>query len=81
MKVTIRRIGNSHGVIIPLGMLALAHIRDQAEMAVEKGAIVLRKPANASRAGWAEASKSIAAAGEGTIAWPEAADFEESRSR
>jgi antitoxin MazE len=71
MKVTIRKIGNSRGVIIPQGMLAIAQIRDQAEMVVEKGAILIRKPANENRAGWAAASKAIAAAGDAGSGWPE----------
>jgi antitoxin MazE len=60
MKTTIRKVGNSHGVIIPVSMLAQAGIRDEAEMQVEKGAIVLRRPRKGDRAGWAEASKQIA---------------------
>ncbi len=69
MKTTIRKVGNSHGVIIPLAMLAQAGIQDEAEMLVEKGAIVLRKPRKSVRAGWAEASKEIAAAGEKLLTW------------
>lgn len=64
MKTTIRKVGNSHGVIIPLAMLAQAGIQDEAEMIVEKRTIVLRKPRKVVRAGWAEASKQIAASGD-----------------
>ncbi len=69
MKVAIRRIGNSHGVIIPQATLAFAHIGDEAEMVVEKGAIVLR-PSRPARAGWAAASKAAVDAGEGGAVWP-----------
>jgi len=70
VKVTIRKVGNSLGIIIPKAMLALTGIGDEAEIRVEKGAIVLRKPRNAARPGWAKASRNIAAAGDDTLAWP-----------
>jgi antitoxin MazE len=69
MKTTIRKLGNSRGVIIPQMMLLQAGIQEEAEMSVEKGAIILRKPANAVRAGWAEASKRVAAAGDPEPEW------------
>lgn len=56
-------------MIIPQVMLAQAGIRDEAEMVVEKAAIVLRKPKSV-RPGWAEASKRIAASSEAGLAWP-----------
>ena len=81
MKVTIRKIGNSHGVIIPQFFLLQAGIHLEADMTVEKRAIVLRRPANESRAGWAEASKAIAAAGRAGFEWPEIVDSEEPGTR
>ena len=71
MKAPIRRFGNSHGVIIPKVLLAVAGIQDEADMVVEKGAIVLRRPRKGVRAGWAEASKRIAEANEDEMVWPE----------
>ena len=71
MKTTIRKVGNSHGVIIPLAMLAQAGIQDEAEMLVEKRTIVLRKPRKAVRARWAEASRQIAGAGGEALIWGE----------
>lgn len=70
MKVTIRKVGNSLGIIIPRAMLAITGIADEAEMRVEKGAIVLRRPRKTTRPGWAAASRNVAAAGEGALAWP-----------
>ena len=60
MKVFIRRIGNSRGVVIPKPMLAESGLDGEAEMSVEEGALVLRKPARPPRAGWAEAARKIA---------------------
>ena len=64
LPVTVRRIGNSLGVVIPKPVLAQVGLSDQAEMTVERGAIVLRKPRKATRSGWREAAQSIAKLGE-----------------
>ncbi len=65
MQITIRDIGNSKGVVLPKPLLAQVGLDDQstADMSVENGAIVLRKPAKALRSGWAEASLAVAAQG------------------
>jgi antitoxin MazE len=60
MHVTIRQIGNSQGFVIPKPVLAQLGFDGEAEMTVEGGALVLRKPALPVRAGWAEASKRLA---------------------
>ena len=65
MHIAIRDIGNSKGILIPKAMLAQAGLEDVsfADVAVENGAIVLRKPENSVREGWAQAAAAIAAAG------------------
>ena len=65
MHVTIRHIGNSKGVVLPKPILAQAGLDDatEAEMTVENGVILLRKPASPARDGWAEAAKKLAAQG------------------
>jgi antitoxin MazE len=73
MITTLRRLGNSHGVIIPKPLLAQVGMSGEAEMSVENGAIVLRPAKRAPREGWAEASRALAAAEEG-LAWPEFAN-------
>jgi antitoxin MazE len=60
LPVTVRRIGNSLGIVIPKPILAQIGLIDQAELTVGRGAIVLRKPRKAARSGWAEAAKSVA---------------------
>ncbi len=74
MKISIRKMGNSQGVIIPKPVLAQLGLDDEAELSVERDAIVLRKPRNAVREGWAEASKAIAANGDDALVWPEFAN-------
>ena len=78
MKIAIRKMGNSQGVIIPKPILAQVGLEDEAEMSVERGAIVLRRPRRGVREGWAEASKAIAASADDALAWPEFGNAEDS---
>jgi antitoxin MazE len=71
MKTTIRKMGNSQGVILPKPLLAQVGLKDEAELVVEVNAIVIRRPRGAIREGWAEASQAIAAAGDDGLVWPE----------
>jgi antitoxin MazE len=71
MKTTIRKMGNSQGVILPKPLLAQVGLEDEAELVVEDDAIVIRRPRGAIREGWAEASQAIAAAGDDGLVWPE----------
>jgi antitoxin MazE len=68
-RVSIRKIGNSQGVVIPKPLLAQVGLEAGlgVEIIVEDGALVLRGPASAVRAGWAEAARKIAEAGEGEL--------------
>lgn len=61
IPVTIRQIGNSQGFVIPKPVLAQLGLEDEAEMSIERGALVLRKPEKRVRAGWAEAAQRLAA--------------------
>ena len=49
MKTAIRKTGNSQGGLIPKPLLAQVGLEVEAEMFVEKGAIVIRKPRRAKR--------------------------------
>ena len=60
LSVTVRRIGNSRGSVIPKPVLAQVGLSGQADLTVERGAIVLRKPREAVREGWSQAAKSVA---------------------
>jgi antitoxin MazE len=81
MHVSIRQIGNSQGVVIPKPVLAQLGLSGEAgaEMTIEGGALVLRRPASPVRTGWAEAARKIAEAGDDTLVMGEfgnAADTE-----
>ena len=74
MLTTLRKLGNSHGVIIPKPLLAQVGMTGEAEMKVENGAIVLRPTRRTPREGWAEASRAVAAGAGESLAWPEFAN-------
>jgi antitoxin MazE len=69
LHVSIRQIGNSQGVVIPKPVLAQLGLTSDvgAEMTIEDGALVLRRPASPVRTGWAEAARKIAEAGDDAL--------------
>ena len=75
MKTSIRKMGNSQGVLIPKPFLAQTGMDiGEVEMEIENNAIVIRKPQKKARDGWSEASKAIAATGDDALVWPEFAN-------
>ncbi len=62
MRVTIRQIGDSKGIVIPEVFLAQLGLRARADVAIEGDALVIRNAAVQPRAGWPGASKAIARA-------------------
>lgn len=74
MRITIRRIGNSKGMIIPNAMLVQLGLEDEADITVEDGALVIRPPAKRAREGWTEASKMLAETGDDGLVMPEFAN-------
>lgn len=72
MKTTIRKLGNSQGVLIPKPILAQVGLQEgEAEMTVEGDAIVLRRAKQEARAGWAQACEALASSGADALVWPE----------
>ena len=80
VHVSIRQIGNSQGVVIPKPVLAQLGLdrKAGAEMTIEDGALVLRRPASPARTGWAEAARRIAAAGDDELVMGEFGNAEDS---
>jgi antitoxin MazE len=81
IHVSIRQIGNSQGIVIPKPVLTQLGLSGEAgaEMSVEGGALVSRRPASPARTGWAEAARKIAEAGDDALVMGEfgnAADAE-----
>jgi antitoxin MazE len=77
MRIAIRRIGNSKGMILPAALLAQIGLQNEADVSVEDGAIVVRVPAKPVRSGWAEASKALAAAGDDALIMPQFGNAED----
>ena len=71
MRTTIRRWGNSQGVLIPKPLLQQVGLVDQAEMLVEGDALVLRRLKAEPRSGWAEASRALADHNDDALVLPE----------
>jgi antitoxin MazE len=69
MHVNVRRVGNSQGVVIPKPVLTQLGLSGETgvEMTIEDDALVLRRPANPVRTGWAEAARKIAEAGDDAL--------------
>jgi antitoxin MazE len=78
MHLSLRQIGNSAGIVIPKPVLAqLGMSRETGvQMTVEGGAIVLR-PSKPARAGWADAAKQIAEAGDDSLVMGEFGNVED----
>ena len=73
MQTAVRKLGNSTGVIIPKSVLAELGLSagDAVDMRLEDGRLILTPLQPTKRAGWAEASRAVAAADEAPLAWPE----------
>jgi antitoxin MazE len=73
MQTAIKRMGNSAAILLPKPILA--HLRvaagDMLELDLQDGKIILSPAQHPPRAGWAEAAKALADAGEGHLEWPE----------
>lgn len=52
MLSTVRKIGNSRGVLIPAAFLAMCQIEHQIDMRLEDGAIIIKPIKQTLRAGW-----------------------------
>ena len=81
MKSTLRRIGNSKGLILPQPLLAQVGLVRDVELTLEQDAIVIRRPKRRRRTGWADASKAIAAVGDDKLVWPEFANRDDGKLR
>lgn len=61
MLLSVVRIGNSRGIRIPKAILEQCNIRDQIELEVEAGRIILKSVREAPRRGWEEAFRVMSA--------------------
>jgi len=73
MKTVIRKIGRKAFVAVPQSLLVLMGVKanDPIDIKVEDGRLVIAAFNRDPRAGWADESKAIAAAGDDKLVWPE----------
>ncbi len=51
MRTTLRKIGNSRGVLIPAALLAECNIQDEIDLRIENDRLII-EPVRPARAGW-----------------------------
>lgn len=80
MRAAIRKMGNSSGVIIPKPILAQIGLEagDDLDLSLDDDRIVLAPARRHPRAGWAEAAKRLAEAGDDALVWPEFGNADDS---
>ena len=73
MKSSLRKMGNSVGIIIPKPILQElgASAGSEIDLSMRDGAVVISLRKRHPREGWAESAAAIAAAGEDKLVWPE----------
>lgn len=71
MQVSIRKMGNSQGILIPKPILKQLGLTDIADLQVNGNVIEIRPPKSNPREGWAQDSQRLAAAGDDAPVWPE----------
>lgn len=74
MQAILVRIGNSRGVRLPKHVIEEAGLKDELDLEVRDGAVIIRN-AETTRSGWAEAAAACHAAGEDALNdWDAVAD-------
>ncbi len=74
MRTTLRKFGNSQGVIIPKALLSQFGLSHEVEMTVTQEGIMLRNPQNPPRQGWVDASQTLAKNSDNHLVWPDFAN-------
>ena len=71
MEVTIRKMGNSQGVLIPKPILTQLGLEGTADLQVRDGVIEIRRLHRNPRERWAGDAERLATQGDDGPAWPE----------
>ena len=75
MQTTLRKMGNSQGVLIPKPIVSQLGLEDTVDLQVRDGVLEIRPLRRDPRPGWAEDAKRIAAdTGGDALVWPEFAN-------
>jgi antitoxin MazE len=76
MQLSIVAIGNSKGIRIPKAILEQCNIRDQIELEVENGRIILEPVHVSPRRGWDEEFREMAANDDDSLLIPDSIEIE-----
>ena len=71
MQVSIRKMGNSQGILIPKPILKQLGLVDVADLQVNGDVIEIRPPQRHPRDGWVQDSQRLAATADDALVWPE----------
>ena len=71
MQVSIRKMGNSQGILIPKPILKQLGLVDVADLQVNGNVIEIRPLKRNPREGWVQDSQRLAATADDAIVWPE----------
>jgi antitoxin MazE len=71
MKSTIRKIGNSKGIILPRRFLKECFIENEVNIEVNGNRIVINAPGSIKRKGWEQSFKEIAENGDDQLVIPD----------
>jgi antitoxin MazE len=79
MRLPIRRIGNSKGIILPQAVIRQCGFQEEVEVTVEGESLVITKPARKPREDWEEGLKKMVKAGDDRLMmdFPNRFDVEE----
>lgn len=61
MKVPIVKIGNSRGIRLPKPVIEQCGFKDEVDLEVEEGCVIIKMPAHKARSGWNEAFSAMRA--------------------
>lgn len=70
MQVSVRKMGNSYGVLIPKPILLETGLSEVAELTLNKGVIEIRPIKVNPRTGWAQDAQRVAALKDDALVWP-----------
>ena len=71
MQVSIRKMVNSQGIVIPKPILKQLGLVDVADLQINGNVIEIRRLKRNPREGWARDSQRLAATGDDAMVWPE----------
>jgi len=71
MEATLRKMGNSQGLLIPKPILAQLGLDGTVDLQVRDGVLEIRPLRRHPREGWASDARRIAEHGDDALVWPE----------